>query len=184
MAASTEQRALRRDAQANRDRIVAAAREAFAAGGVDVSMDEVARLAGVGVGTIYRRFPAKDDLVDAVLDDGIERMVAIAEQALALDDAWGGFCFYLERVLDLHVANRGLRHVFIARGVDRVRKRMGPLVVRLVDRAKEEGTLRADFKPEDLRLVFRSAGAVIELDPGSRHRFLQLLLDGLRADPK
>src|SRR5918912_906820 len=100
---------LRRDAQANLDRILAAARDAFAAGGIDVSMDEVARRAGVGVGTIYRRFPAKDDLVDAVLEDAVDRLVEIAREALACEDAWEGFCLYLERVLDLHVENRGLK---------------------------------------------------------------------------
>jgi AcrR family transcriptional regulator len=178
----TAEPTLRRDAQANRDRIVAAARDAFAAEGIDASMDEIARRAGVGVGTIYRRFPAKDDLVDAVLEDGIDRMVVILEEALALEDAWKGFCLYLERVLDLHAKNRGLKRLFAARGIDRARKRIGPLVVRLIARAQEQGTLRADFKPEDIRLVFRSAGAVIEYDPASRRRFLALLLDGLRAD--
>ena len=178
----TTERHLRRDAQANRDRLVAAARDAFAEGGVDVSMDEVARRAGVGVGTIYRNFPAKDDLVDAVLEDAVDRLVAILERALALDDAWEGFRLYLESALDLHARDRGLKKLFAARGTDRARRRMGPLAVRLIARAQEQGTLRADFKPEDLRLVFRSAGAVIEYDPGSRRRFVALLLDGLKAD--
>jgi AcrR family transcriptional regulator len=179
---STTARPLRRDAQANRDRIVAAACKAFATGGIDVSIDEVARLAGVGVGTIYRRFLTKDDLVDAVLEDAVDQLIAIAEQALELEDAWTGFCTYIERVLDLHLANRGLKHVFAARGTERLRKRVGPLVGRLVARAQADGSLRADFKPQDIRLVFRSAGHVIELDPSSRGRFLSLLFDGLRGD--
>jgi AcrR family transcriptional regulator len=178
---TTTERPLRRDAQANRDRLVAAAREAFAEGGVDVSMDEIAQRAGVGVGTIYRNFPAKDDLLDAVLEDAIDGLVAILSTALEVDDAWEGFRLYLEGTLDLHARNRGLKQIFAARGIDRARRRMGPLVVRLIARAQEQGTLRGDFKPEDLRLVFRSAGAVIEYDPGSRRRFVALLLDGLRA---
>jgi AcrR family transcriptional regulator len=178
------ERTLRRDAQANRDRIVAAAGDAIAEVGVDVSMDDVARRAGVGVGTIYRNFPTKDDLVDAVLESAVEQMAGLLEQALALDDAWAGFCLYLERVLDLHAKNRGLKRLFAARGIDRARKRLGPLAVRLIGRAQEQGKLRADFKPEDLRLVFSSAGAVLEFDPRSRTRFLTLLLDGLKADPK
>lgn len=178
----TAERPLRRDAQVNHDRIVAAARDAFAEGGVDVSMDEIARRAGVGVGTIYRNFPAKDDLLDAVLEDAIDRLVAILRKALELEDAWEGFRLYLENALDLHARNRGLKQLFAVRGVDRARRRMRPLAGRLIARAQEQGSLRADFKPEDLRLVFRSAGAVIEYDPGSRRRFLALLLDGLRAD--
>ncbi len=177
----TTERPLRRDAQANRERLVAAALDAFAEGGVDVPMDEVARRAGVGVGTIYRNFPAKDDLVDAVLEDAIDRLVAILERALALDDAWEGFRLYLEHALDLHARNRGLKELFAARGTGRARKRMGPLAVRLISRAQEQGALRPDFKAEDLRLVFRSAGAVIEYDPSSRRRFVALLLDGLKA---
>jgi AcrR family transcriptional regulator len=178
---ATSERHLRRDAQANRERLVAAARDAFAVGGVDVSMDEIARRAGVGVGTIYRNFPTKDDLLDAVLEDAIDRLVAILHEALALDDAWAGFRLYLEHALDLHARNRGLKQLFAARGTAHARRRMGPLAVQLISRAQQQGTLRADFKPEDLRLVFRSAGAVIEYDPGSRRRFVALLLDGLKA---
>ena len=177
----TAERHLRRDAQANRERLVAAARDAFAEGGVDVSMDEIARRAGVGVGTIYRNFPAKDDLHDAVLDDEIERLLTIAREALSLDDAWAGFCLFVERVIDLHVANRGLKRIFAGRGVDRARAAMRPLAARLIARAQEQGALRADFTTRDLRLVFRAASAVVEFDPGSRRRFRALLLDGLRA---
>jgi AcrR family transcriptional regulator len=173
---------LRRDAQANRDRIVVAAREAIAAEGIDVGIDEVARLAGVGVGTIYRRFPTKDDLVDAVLEDAVDELVAIAEQCLAVDDPWRGFQSYVERVIDLHVANRGLKRVFASRGTERLRRRISAPVARLIARAQEDGSLRADFKPQDMRLVFWAARGVLELDPGARHRFLSLLFDGLRGE--
>jgi AcrR family transcriptional regulator len=173
---------LRRDAQANRDRIVAAAREAIAAEGIDVGIDEVARRAGVGVGTIYRRFPTKEDLVDAVLDDAIDELVAIAEECLAVEDPWRGFQTYVERVIDLHVANRGLKRVFASRGTDRLRRRVGAPVARLIARAQEDGSLRGDFKPQDMRLVFWSARGVLEIDPSMRHRFLTLLFDGLRGE--
>lgn len=179
--AVTGTRPLRRDAQANRDRIVAAAREAIAAGGIDVGIDEVARLAGVGVGTIYRRFPTKDDLVDAVLEDAVAEVVAIAEECVAFDDAWEGLRTYVERVIDLHVRNRGLKRVFAARGTERLRRRIGAPIAQLIERAQADGSLRADFKPQDLRLVFWSARGVLELDASARHRFLALLFDGLRA---
>src|SRR6058998_2240498 len=83
----TPVRRLRRDAQANRDRIVAAARLAFAADGVEVPVEEIARRAAVGMGTLYRHFPAKEDLIDAVLEDVFAAFIAAAEQALAEEDA-------------------------------------------------------------------------------------------------
>ena len=97
--ATTPERPLRRDAQANRERIVAAARAAFAADGIEVPVEEIARRAGVGMGTLYRHFPTKEDLVDAVLEDAFAEFVALAEQALAEEDAWAGFSGFLEQAL-------------------------------------------------------------------------------------
>jgi len=179
---TTGTRPLRRDAQENLERIILAARDAFAAGGIDVGMDEIAGRAGVGVGTIYRRFPTKHDLVDAVLEYTVEELAALAQQALEVEDPWSAFRTYIEGVIDLHIANRGLKHVFAARGTDRVRARMGPIVRRLIANAQADGSLRADFRPEDLRLIFWSAGSVLDVSPGSRRRFLELLFDGLRGD--
>jgi AcrR family transcriptional regulator len=179
---TTSTRPLRRDAQENRDRIVAAARDAIAAGGIDVAIDEVARRAGVGVGTIYRRFPTKDDLVDAVLEDAVDELVALAEESLDAEDPWLGFQTYVERVIDLHVANRGLKRLFASRGTDRLRRRVATPISRLVARAQADGSLRADFTPQDMRLVFWSARGVLEIDPAARRRFLALLFDGLRGE--
>ena len=86
----TEPRRLRRDAELNRDRVIEAARAAFATDGIDVSVDEIASRAGVGVGTLYRRFPTKGDLVDAVLEDAVEGVGQAAQAALEEDDAWAG----------------------------------------------------------------------------------------------
>ena len=105
----TAERPLRRDAQANRERIVAAARDAFAARGIEVSVEEIARGAGVGMGTLYRHFATKEELVDAVLEDAFEEFVDAAEQALEQEDAWTGFRGFLERVSSLHGQNRGLK---------------------------------------------------------------------------
>ena len=106
---ATKERPLRRDAQANRERIVAAARAAFATGGIEAPVEEIARGAGVGMGTLYRRFPTKEDLVDAVLEDAFGQFVRVAEEALAEEDAWVGFSGFLERALALHGADRGLK---------------------------------------------------------------------------
>src|SRR5207249_8795535 len=92
----------RRDAKRNRERLVSAARELFASAGVDVSTREVARHAGVGVGTLYRHFPAREDLVDAVLGEAFDELIGLAKTALAEADPWRGFTRFVEEALVLH----------------------------------------------------------------------------------
>jgi AcrR family transcriptional regulator len=185
------ERRLRRDAQANRDRIVAAARAAFAARGIDVSVEEIARGASVGIGTLYRHFPTKEDLIDAVLEDAFGAFIAAAEDALRADDAWAAFRAFLERVFALHVENRGLKDLLATRAhggarVEAMRAKMRPLLRRLVERAQEQGALREDFAPEDMPLVFWGCGPIIDatasVAPDVWRRYLGMLLDGLRAD--
>jgi AcrR family transcriptional regulator len=191
MTTPTKARPLRRDAQANRDRIVATARAAFASEGTDVTVEEIARRAAVGMGTLYRHFPAKEDLIDAVLEDAFAAFVGAAEQALAEPDAWVGFRGFFERVFALHAENRGLKDVIATRAHGRaraeaMRRRMRPLLRRLIERAQEQGSLRADFTAEDMPLVFWTGGRVIEatgtVAPEYWRRYLGLLLDGLRAE--
>ncbi len=190
-ARATSTKPLRRDAQANRDRIVAAARAAFATDGIEVSVEEIARRAAVGMGTLYRHFPTKEDLVDAVLEETFDQIVGAAEQALTEEDAWRGLCGFLEQFFGLHVKNRVLKDMLAtqAHGRDRadaMRARMRPLIRRLVERAQEQGALRADFAPEDMPFVIWSVGRVIEetraVAPELWRRHLGFLLDGLRAD--
>ena len=188
---TTTPRPLRRDAERNRARIVDAARAAFAAEGIDVSVEEIARRAGVGMGTLYRRFPTKGDLVDAVLEDAIADVCEAARSALETDDAWAAFTTFLERVFELHVSNRGLKDV-IASGehdLDRLqalRARMRPLVAEVVARAQSQGTLRPDFVAEDMPMLFWTGGRVAEVAsdvaPDLWRRYLGFMLDGLRAD--
>jgi AcrR family transcriptional regulator len=187
----TPTRPLRRDAQANRDRILAAARAAFAAEGIEAPVEEIARRAAVGMGTLYRHFPAKEDLIDAVLEDAFAAFINAAEQALAEEDAWAGFRGFLERVFTLHAENRGLKDIIATRAhgrarADAMRRRMRPLLRRLIERAQEQGTLRTDFTAEDMPLVFWTGGRVIEataaVAPEFWRRYLGLLLDGLRAE--
>jgi AcrR family transcriptional regulator len=187
----TRVRPLRRDAQANRDRIVAAARLAFAADGVNVPVEEIARRAAVGMGTLYRHFPAKEDLIDAVLEDVFAAFITAAEQALAEEDAWAGFRGFFERVFALHMENRGVKDMIATRAhgrgrADAMRLRIRPLLRRLIERAQEQGALRTDFTAEDMPLVFWTGGRVIEataaVAPELWRRYLGLLLDGLRAE--
>jgi AcrR family transcriptional regulator len=181
---------LRSDARRNRERLVASARELFAAHGVDVPVEDITHHAGLGMGTLYRHFPTKEELLDAVLEDSFAELVQAAEEAVAADDAWAGFTGFLERALAAHALNRGLKDVLAARRQGRraeaMRNRMRPLLRRMIQRAQEQGTLRADFAPEDLPLVFWTADRVIDrtaaVAPDYWRRFLGLLLDGLRAD--
>jgi AcrR family transcriptional regulator len=182
---------LRSDARRNRERLVASARELFAAHGVDVPVEDITHHAGLGMGTLYRHFPTKDELVDAVLEDAFADLVAAAEEAVAQDDAWAGFTGFLEHALAAHAANRGLKDMLAARGrgaqrVEAMRARMRPLLRRMIAQAQEQGTLRADFAPEDLPLVFWTADRVIDRTAAVAtdywRRYLALLLDGLRAD--
>ena len=176
---------LRRDAERNRERIVAAAAQAFADDGADVPVEEIARLASVGVGTVYRRFPTKEDLVDAVLERALEQFVSAAEQALQDPDAWAGFRSFLLSAAELHVRNRGIKDVAgEAQGralTEAKRARLRPLVRKLVARAKEQGALRSDFQAEDMAVVFRLVEALSPSSPQARRRQLGFLLDGLRA---
>jgi AcrR family transcriptional regulator len=191
MSIPVSDRPLRQDAERNRERIISAARDAFAESGIDATMEEVARRAGVGIGTLYRRFPDKEALIDAVFEETLRELGEMAREALEEPDAWRGFTAYLECAMALNAANRGLHAVIGSQQHGRnrlaaVKARMRPLVGRLVSRAQEEGTLRPDFSPADLPLVFASVGRVIELtkdeDPELWRRYLGLLLDGLRAE--
>ena len=182
---------LRSDARRNRVRLVASARELFAAQGVNVPVEDITHHAGLGMGTLYRHFPTKEELLDAVLEDSFAELVQAAEDSAAADDAWAGFTAFLERALAAHAANRGLKDVLAARGhgtqrAEAMRARIRPLLRRMIQRAQEQGTLRPDFKPEDLPLVFWTADRVIDrtaaVAPDYWRRYLGLLLDGLRAD--
>jgi AcrR family transcriptional regulator len=185
-------KALRSDARRNRERLVASARELFAAHGVDVSVEDITHHAGLGMGTLYRHFPTKEELLDAVLEDAFAELIQAAEEAVGAEDAWVGFTGFLERALAARAANRGLKDVLAAaRGqgaqhAEAMRARLRPLLRRLIQRAQEQGTLRADFAPEDLPLLFWTADRVIDrtaaVAPEYWRRYLGLLLDGLRAD--
>lgn len=182
---------LRSDARRNRERLVASARELIAREGPDVSVEEITQHAGLGMGTLYRHFPTKDELIDAVLEDAFAGLVELARQAAAEEDAWTGLTSFLEQALARHAANRGLKDVLASRESGRrraeaMRTRIRPILRGLIERAQAQGTLRSDFTSEDLPLVFWTASRVIEttasVAPDYWRRYLALLLDGLRAE--
>jgi len=188
-ASITKPKTLRSDARRNRERLVASARELFASHGVDVPVEEVTHRAGLGMGTLYRHFPTKEELIDAVLEDAFGEIVQMVERAAAEEDAWTGFTGFLEQALSLHAQNRGLKDILATRRhgtrAEAMRARIRPLLRSLIGRAHEQGTLRADFTAQDLPMLFWTAGRVIEttagVAPNYWRRYLALFLDGLRA---
>src|ERR1700686_3320002 len=110
------ERPLRRDAERNGLRILQAAREVFADRGPDASLDQIAPHAGVGVGTVYRRFPDKDTLIDALFEERIDEIAAAAQHALSASDPWEGLVGFLHQANALLSGDRGLRQVLLARG--------------------------------------------------------------------
>jgi AcrR family transcriptional regulator len=188
--ALTAQRPLRRDARENRERILEAARGAFAELGIDASVEEIACRANVGIGTLYRRFPTKDALIDAVFEDHLDNIAAAAEQALEETDAWQALLDYLAFVVGLQAADRGLSEIVgtnlrTEHLVGRARTRLRPLVQRLINRAQKTGKLRADVVYEDVSVLLWTTGRVVdatrEVAPEFWQRYLALIVDGLRA---
>jgi AcrR family transcriptional regulator len=179
--------ATRVDAQRNRARLLASARELLAAQGGDISLREVARDAGVGVATLYRHFPTRDELVDAVLDDALQEFLAAARAALAAADPWAGFTGFVDEALRLMARNRGLRDALETGtlGCERAAELcadIAALIAELVDRAQAAGALRADFTGPDVAAVLWAGDRVLELgDAALWRRHLGYLLDGLRA---
>jgi AcrR family transcriptional regulator len=180
---------LRRDAQRNRERLVEAARTVFAERGLDVPLDEVARKAGVSIGTLYNRFPTRADLVAAVFADRAETVVRIAEHALGMPDPWEGFVHFVEQVCRMQAADRGYNDL-AARSLPQAAPtehhvRGHALMLQVVDRAKESGALRADFVIADMAFVTwaitRTIEATADVEPDAWRRHLGFILDGLRA---
>jgi AcrR family transcriptional regulator len=185
------ERKLRADAERNRRRILVAAAEVFAERGLHATMDEVAERAGVGVGTVYRRFPNRDELIQALFEDRLEQFVALTEACLADPDPWGGLVAFLERTLELQAADRGLkellhRHAHV-RSEDRlpqIRERVEAVLDQLLERARAAGQLRADVVATDLPMISIMIGAAADLAqaeaPELWRRYLLLVIDGLR----
>ncbi|MFF5670635.1 TetR/AcrR family transcriptional regulator [Streptomyces hygroscopicus] len=181
---------VRVDAQRNAARVLAAARRAVAANGLGVSYHEIAREAGVGVGTVYRRYPDRDQLMAAVLADILAELIATAHQALNCEDAWEGFSLLFTGLAVRTAQNAGLSGSLDQHGgpaIAEQRHQLLGLSQRVIERAQDEGRLRRDLAwQEVLRLTGAATvqGCVLGLEPDSAHGHrpvLTVLLDGLRA---
>jgi AcrR family transcriptional regulator len=176
-------RPLRADAQRNRDRIVAAARQAFGKSGADVQMDDIARLADVGVGTLYRHFPTKDALITELGRQKMQDRIAELDAALANDDPWQGFVTVVQHTARAMASDVGLREVFGSVGttvgcpgeVADCRSRQAELLRRL----KAAGAIRADLTVNDIQAMFCGLAAAIE-SGGKWRLHVDMMLAGLR----
>ena len=180
------ERPLRRDAERNRLRILEAAREVFADRGFDASLDQIAAHAGVGVGTVYRRFPDKDTLIDALFEERIGEVAAAGQHALSASDPWEGLVGFLQQANALQARDRGLKQALLSRGAHRTecaREKILPIATELIARAQQAGTLRPDLDPFDLPVIQLMVSAIAEftreVSPELWQRALTIIIDGL-----
>jgi AcrR family transcriptional regulator len=180
-------RPLRADARRNRDRIVVAAAEAFAAQGADTQMDDVARAAGVGVGTVYRHFPTKEALMGALVRRKIEALQDAAEAALEVADPWEAFAGALRRGAEVMGRDAALRDALnrVPQAWEQAadeRARLNLVMARVVRRAQEAGVLREDFSVDDIPMLMCGVSAAMSSPAGwDWRRHLEIMLDGLRV---
>jgi AcrR family transcriptional regulator len=184
-------RVLRKDAALNRERLLAAASELFAEHGLDITLNDIAHHAGVGVGTAYRRFANKDEVIDALFEQRLQDVAAVATEALNDPDTWRGLVTFLRQALEMQFGDRGLNQIMnnSALGDARVaeaRDRIAPLMTKLVDRAKQQGVVRPDFDQTDLVFMQVALSAIMDstriVAPNTYQRYLTMLLDGIRTD--
>jgi AcrR family transcriptional regulator len=182
-------RALRADARRNREAVLGAAKELFADQGLDAQMPEVAKAAGVGVGTVYRHFPTKDDLITALVAERFERLAEKAREGLETEDAWDGISDFLRFSAQIQADDRGLCEVMGSRPelMDGAARVVGlpELCDRLVKRAQRSGQLRRDLAWEDVPMIACGLGGIAQaaVGPGAGRwpRLVEIILDGLRA---
>ncbi|HEY1970401.1 MAG TPA: helix-turn-helix domain-containing protein [Pseudonocardia sp.] len=180
---------LRRDAQRNRQLLIEAATEVLSEHGLDAPLDEIARRAGVGNATLYRRFPTRDDLYEAVFAKAGDDLREIGDRVLAIKDGWTALTGYLDEVCTFMATDRGLCDLMTERmprspALNEIRIYADNLVKTLLERAQRQGTARADIGLPDLILVMCSLQRVIPavdaVAPDAWRRHLALTLDALR----
>jgi AcrR family transcriptional regulator len=182
---------LRADAERNRERIVAAAQEVFAEWGLNAALEKIARRAGVGIATLYRRFPTRANLIAASFERKMADYAAAAEHALDDPDPWAGFCWLINKFCAMQAADAGLKDLITMRfpapsPAEELRNRALQNLEQLIGRAQQQGTLRADFVFTDVpMLLFANAGVVTatrDSAPDTWRRFTAYMIDAFRAE--
>jgi AcrR family transcriptional regulator len=180
---------LRADARRNRDRLLSVAGDAFRRDGIAGSLDEIARSAGVGIGTLYRHFPTRNDLVAALVQVDLERVAELAD-ALCADESSDVLARWIDELVRHTVVYRGLAETVAASTGDastfgRACERVHSAGARLVQREQQRGVVRADVRPNDVISLANAIAAVTQgdRDRRRRRRLIGLLIDGLRPPP-
>jgi AcrR family transcriptional regulator len=182
-------RVLRADARRNREAVIGAAKKLFADEGLDAQMPDVAKAAKVGVGTVYRHFPTKDDLIAALVSERFERLAQKAREDLEIANAWEGICDFIRFAAQIQADDRGLCEVMGSRPevMDAAATAAGlpELCEQLVKRAQRSGDLRGDLVWEDIPMIACGLGRITQATAGPAAgrwpRFVEIILDGLRS---
>jgi AcrR family transcriptional regulator len=182
-------RALRADARRNRTAIIAAAKRLFADEGLDAQMPDVAQAAKVGVGTVYRHFPTKEDLIAALAGDRFERLAEKAREGIEAEDPWEGLCDFIRFSAEIQAEDRGLCEVMGSRpevmAASAYAVGLDKLCDKLVKRAQRSGELRNDLDWEDIPMIACSLGRITAAEAGPAvgrwPRLVEIVIDGLRA---
>jgi AcrR family transcriptional regulator len=183
------ERALRADARRNREAVLTAAKKLFAEQGLDAQMPDVAKAAKVGVGTVYRHFPTKEDLIAALAAERFERLSQKAREGLEVDDPWEGVAGFIRFSAQIQADDRGLCDVMGSRpdvmGASADAAGLPDLCDKLVRRAQRAGSLRRDLDWEDIPMIACGLGRSTQHTEGPATgrwpRFVEIILDGLRA---
>jgi AcrR family transcriptional regulator len=184
-------RPLRRDARESRDKLIAAAQREFAVRGVDASLEKIARDAGVAIGTLYRHFPTRLDLLMAALRPRLQEFLNGAAKALEMNDPWEGFVSYLENLFAVQAGDRGFNDFLSRRfpgdaDTEHIHDVMCDQIDTVLHRAQEAGQARPDITRADIVNLIWSSGRIIDATSAKARtawrRQLYLMLDAYRAD--
>jgi AcrR family transcriptional regulator len=185
------QRPLRRDARESHDKLIAAAQAEFAARGVEASLEKIARDAGVAIGTLYRHFPTRLDLLMAAFEPRLQEFLAGADTALATDDPWDAFARYLENLFSVQAGDRGFNDFLSRRfpgnaDAEQIHDQMCRQIEDVLARAQEAGEVRPDITQADIVNLIWTNGRIIDATsttaPTAWRRHLYLMLDAYRAE--
>ena len=184
-------RPLRRDARERREKLLAAAQREFAAHGVDASLEKIARDAGVAIGTLYRHFPTRLDLLMAAFQPRLQQFLDGANKALEMDDPWEGLVYYLEHLFGMQAGDRGFNDFLSRRFTDnaeteRIHDQMCRQIGDVLARAQDAGVARPDITQADIVNLIWSNGRMIDATsttaPNAWRRQLYLMLDAYRTE--
>ncbi|MEU9923303.1 TetR/AcrR family transcriptional regulator [Streptomyces griseoluteus] len=178
---------LRRDAARNRELIVAAARDLFAESGLHVPYDEIGRRAGVGVGTVYRRFPQRDDLIVTLFDRRVADLAKRGDEALEMDDAWTALRSFVEGVMTAQAGDRGFaqvltRSALYGRRVETCAGQLRPRLAALVERAHQAGVIRPDIGAADFEMLMTMLISMAHPNTELWRRYAAVFFDGITTD--